>query len=82
MIFQYTILAPCVFAVFRCILLIGGITAVYNLQLEKRSLKNHELRIKYSDEPQKFMESEVELNQAIQMSGFVSEILILFSLRL
>ncbi|VDD95329.1 unnamed protein product [Enterobius vermicularis] len=36
------------------------------LQLEKKSLKNRELRIKYSDEPAKFMDSEIDLNQAIQ----------------
>uniref|UniRef100_A0A0R3RZL6 Beta-catenin-like protein 1 n=1 Tax=Elaeophora elaphi TaxID=1147741 RepID=A0A0R3RZL6_9BILA len=36
------------------------------MQLEKRCLKNREMRIKYGDEPAKFMESEVELNEAIQ----------------
>uniref|UniRef100_A0A914XS68 Beta-catenin-like protein 1 n=1 Tax=Plectus sambesii TaxID=2011161 RepID=A0A914XS68_9BILA len=36
------------------------------LQLEKRILKNREMRIKYADEPHKFMESEMELNVAIQ----------------
>ncbi|KHN88155.1 Beta-catenin-like protein 1 [Toxocara canis] len=36
------------------------------LQLEKRCLKNREMRIKYGDEPTKFMDSEVDLNFAIQ----------------
>ena len=36
------------------------------LNFEKRALKNQELRIKFPDEPQKFLESEVELHDAIQ----------------
>ncbi|TKR95884.1 hypothetical protein L596_009994 [Steinernema carpocapsae] len=36
------------------------------LQLEKKTLRNREMRIKHADDPQKFMESEVELNNAIQ----------------
>uniref|UniRef100_A0A6M2DJ01 Beta-catenin-like protein 1 n=1 Tax=Xenopsylla cheopis TaxID=163159 RepID=A0A6M2DJ01_XENCH len=36
------------------------------LLLEKRVLKNQELRIKFPDGPDKFMESEVELHQTIQ----------------
>ena len=36
------------------------------LAFEKRSLKNQELRIKFPDDPQKFMTSEVELHDAIQ----------------
>lgn len=36
------------------------------LQLEKRCLKNREMRIKFADDPAKFMESEIDLNQAIQ----------------
>ncbi|VDN32619.1 unnamed protein product [Gongylonema pulchrum] len=36
------------------------------MQLEKKCLRNREMRIKYGDEPAKFMESEVELNEAIQ----------------
>ncbi|KAI6182919.1 DUF1716 domain-containing protein [Aphelenchoides bicaudatus] len=35
-------------------------------QLEKKFSKNRELRIKYADEPQKFLDSEMELNNAIQ----------------
>jgi len=34
--------------------------------LDKKQLKNREMRIKHVDEPQRFMESEVELNTAIQ----------------
>uniref|UniRef100_A0A915LCG8 Beta-catenin-like protein 1 n=1 Tax=Romanomermis culicivorax TaxID=13658 RepID=A0A915LCG8_ROMCU len=33
---------------------------------EKRALKNQEMRVKFSDQPDKFMDSEVELNVAIQ----------------
>ncbi len=36
------------------------------LNFEKRALKNRELRVKFPDDPQKFMESEVELHDAIQ----------------
>ena len=36
------------------------------LQFEKRVYKNQEMRIKYPDLPEKFMESELELNDIIQ----------------
>lgn len=36
------------------------------LSFEKRVLKNQELRIKFPDDPRKFMESEVELNDAVE----------------
>ncbi|CAG0879498.1 unnamed protein product [Darwinula stevensoni] len=36
------------------------------LTFEKKSLKNQEMRIKYPDQPEKFMETEVDLNDAIQ----------------
>lgn len=36
------------------------------LQFEKKALKNQEMRIKFLDTPEKFMESEVELHEAIQ----------------
>ncbi|XP_042873999.1 beta-catenin-like protein 1 [Penaeus japonicus] len=36
------------------------------LGFEKRVLKNQELRIKFPDDPRKFMESEMELNEAIE----------------
>ncbi|CAF0938658.1 unnamed protein product [Adineta steineri] len=35
-------------------------------QLEKRISKNQEMRIKYPDHPEKFMDSEIELNDAVQ----------------
>ncbi|XP_068157692.1 LOW QUALITY PROTEIN: beta-catenin-like protein 1 [Drosophila tropicalis] len=36
------------------------------LVFEKRNLKNQEMRIKFADNPEKFMESEVELHSVIQ----------------
>ncbi|KAF5307784.1 hypothetical protein FQR65_LT06655 [Abscondita terminalis] len=36
------------------------------LNFEKRSLKNREMRIKFPDSPDKFMESEVELHEILQ----------------
>ncbi|CAH1403318.1 unnamed protein product [Nezara viridula] len=36
------------------------------LLFEKRALKNQEMRIKFPDSPEKFMESEVELHEVIQ----------------
>ncbi|XP_017058566.1 beta-catenin-like protein 1 [Drosophila ficusphila] len=36
------------------------------LVFEKRNLKNQEMRIKFADSPEKFMESEVELHSVIQ----------------
>lgn len=36
------------------------------LLFEKRNLRNQEMRIKYPDHPEKFMESEIELHGAIQ----------------
>ncbi|KAL0267827.1 UNVERIFIED_CONTAM: hypothetical protein PYX00_009979 [Menopon gallinae] len=36
------------------------------LLFEKKSLKNQEMRIKFPDNPEKFMESELELHEAIQ----------------
>lgn len=36
------------------------------LVFEKRNLKNQEMRIKFPDNPEKFMESEVELHSVIQ----------------
>ena len=35
------------------------------LSFEKKTLKNQELRIKYPDEPEKFLESELELHDSI-----------------
>ncbi|CAG9827204.1 unnamed protein product [Diabrotica balteata] len=36
------------------------------LNFEKRSLKNREMRIKFPDSPEKFLESEVELHEILQ----------------
>ena len=36
------------------------------LQLEKRSLRNQEMRTKHADAPEKFLDSELELHEAIQ----------------
>ena len=36
------------------------------LSLEKKVLKNQEMRVKFPDMPEKFMESEIELNIEIQ----------------
>ncbi|KAL1512989.1 hypothetical protein ABEB36_002481 [Hypothenemus hampei] len=36
------------------------------LNFEKRSLKNREMRIKFPDSPEKFMESELELHETLQ----------------
>lgn len=39
----------------------------YYFQLEKKMLKNREMRIKNADDPKKFMDSEIELDTAIQV---------------
>lgn len=36
------------------------------LSFEKKVLKNQEMRVKFPDMPEKFMESEIELNDEIQ----------------
>ncbi|XP_068628538.1 beta-catenin-like protein 1 [Battus philenor] len=36
------------------------------LNFEKKALKNREMRIKFPDQPEKFMESEIDLHQALQ----------------
>ena len=43
-------------------------TAVKKLILtfEKRLLKNRELRVKFPEEPAKFMDSEIELHDSVQ----------------
>lgn len=43
-------------------------------------MKNREMRIKYAEEPQKFMESEVELNTAIQVSCLIVVVSLLITL--
>lgn len=47
----------------------AGVKKLIN-QLERKFSKNREMRIKYADEPQKFLESEMELNNAIQVCNF------------
>ncbi|OQR69458.1 beta-catenin protein 1-like [Tropilaelaps mercedesae] len=42
------------------------------LRFERQTLKNRELRIKFPDQPEKFMDSEVELNEAIQEMHIVA----------
>lgn len=37
------------------------------LLFEKRVLKNQEMRIKFPENPEKFMESEIELHDVIQL---------------
>lgn len=44
------------------------------LVFEKRALRNREMRIKFPDSPEKFMESEVELHQIIQEMHLVSTV--------
>ena len=47
------------------------------LVFEKRILKNQEMRIKFPDNPEKFMESEIELNDVInEIHGIGKYILI------
>ncbi|RNA11195.1 beta-catenin 1, partial [Brachionus plicatilis] len=41
-------------------------------QFEKKFAKNQEMRIKYPDNPEKFMDSEIELNQVLQEMHAVS----------
>lgn len=36
------------------------------LQLEKRMLRNRQLRVKYADDPRRFVDSEVDLDEAIK----------------
>ncbi len=36
------------------------------LSFEKKVLKNQEMRVKFPDMPEKFMESEIELNEELQ----------------
>ena len=43
----------------------GGVKRML-LSFEKKVLKNQEMRVKFPDMPEKFMESELELNDEIQ----------------
>ena len=38
---------------------------------EKRVLKNQEMRIKFPDNPEKFMESEIDLHEALKVTLFI-----------
>jgi len=42
------------------------------MQLDKKLKKNQELRVKHASEPEKFMDSEIELNTAIQEMNAVA----------
>ncbi|XP_056643476.1 beta-catenin-like protein 1 [Diorhabda sublineata] len=42
------------------------------LNFEKRSLKNREMRIKFPDSPEKFLDSEVELHETLQEMRLLS----------
>lgn len=44
-------------------------TAVKKLVLnfEKKALKNREMRIKFPDQPEKFMDSEIDLHDVLQV---------------
>ncbi|XP_003386785.1 PREDICTED: beta-catenin-like protein 1 [Amphimedon queenslandica] len=44
------------------------------LSFEKQVLKNQEMRIKFPDQPDKFMESELELNDEIQSLHIISTV--------
>ncbi|XP_072935897.1 beta-catenin-like protein 1 [Epargyreus clarus] len=51
-------------------------TAVKKLVLnfEKKALKNREMRIKFPDQPEKFMESEIDLHEALQELSAVATV--------
>ncbi|KAJ8600766.1 hypothetical protein CTAYLR_006105 [Chrysophaeum taylorii] len=42
------------------------------LQLEKKMLVNRQLRVKYVDEPRRFVDSEVDLDEAIKQSSLLA----------
>ena len=44
----------------------AGVVKKMLLSFEKKVLKNQEMRVKFPDMPEKFMESELELNDEIQ----------------
>uniref|UniRef100_A0A182Q491 Beta-catenin-like protein 1 N-terminal domain-containing protein n=1 Tax=Anopheles farauti TaxID=69004 RepID=A0A182Q491_9DIPT len=57
----------------------GGLKKML-LLFEKRVLKNQEMRIKFPDQAEKFMESEIELNDAIQELHALATVPDLYSL--
>lgn len=44
------------------------------LNFEKKALKNREMRIKFPDQPEKFMESEMDLYDALQELSAVATV--------
>ncbi|CAK1599940.1 unnamed protein product [Parnassius mnemosyne] len=44
------------------------------LNFEKKALKNREMRIKFPDQPEKFMESEIDLHEALQELSAVATV--------
>ena len=61
-----------------CILVVEilDVTAIKRLLLgfEKQVLKNQEMRVKFPDQPDKFMESEIELNEELQKLQVISTV--------
>ena len=51
----------------------GGVKRML-LNFEKKVLKNQEMRIKFPDLPEKFMESEIELNDEIQKMHVIATV--------
>ena len=51
----------------------GGVKRML-LSLEKKVLRNQEMRIKFPDLPEKFMESELELNDEIQKLHIIATV--------
>ena len=51
----------------------GGVKRML-LSFEKKVLKNQEMRIKFPDLPEKFMESELELNDEVQKLHIVATV--------
>jgi hypothetical protein len=49
------------------------------LNLEKKVSKNQKMRMKFPDEPAKFMESELELNLDLQVAEAVGQNLVIVS---
>lgn len=52
------------------------VTAIKRMLLgfEKQVLKNQEMRVKFPNQPEKFMESELELNEEIQRLHVISTV--------
>ncbi len=50
------------------------------LSFEKQVLKNQEMRVKFPDQPEKFMDSEIELNAEIQQLHVISTVPSLYNI--